>query len=105
MTTKIRYNIIIPLNRNDGTAQPGGLIHQTMDELVNACGGVSHHTETIHGVWAYENNIFRDHNNVLVVDVDDTPDMLDFFKMLKTILEERFEQTTVYIIRHKIEIL
>jgi len=25
--------------------------------------------------------------------------------MLKTILEERFEQTTVYIIRHKIEIL
>jgi len=101
---KARYEIVLPLNKNDGTTQPIELIHRTMDELVNTFGGVTRQAAS-EGIWKFENTTYRDSNNVLAVDVEDTEDTVSFMKILKEVLEQRFEQTAIYITRHPIEVL
>ncbi len=101
---KVRYEIVLPLNKNDGTMQSPELLQRTMDELINTFGGVTTQATSM-GVWKFDNQVYRDQNNVLVVDADDTRGTEDFMRILKGVLRERFEQESIYITRHPITVL
>lgn len=105
MNASRRYEILLPLRFNDGQPVPDELVSDTMLELRLRFGTVSCETQTIHGLWSDEGQIFRDDLVRLFVDVADTPANREFFLQLKTRLKSRFQQLDIWLTAHAIEVL
>jgi hypothetical protein len=92
MSTKRRgYEILLPLQFNDGSTVPESLLWETVEELENRFRGVSWETQIVRGIWRHENTVFRDNNTRLVLDVEDCAENRQFFVELKRKLKERFQ--------------
>lgn len=100
-----RYEIVLPLQFNDGKPVPEALLWQTIEEVEAKFGAVSWETQIIRGVWQHEGILFRDNNTRLSLDVDDTADNRAFFVSLKEKLKRRFEQLDIWITSHPIDIV
>src|SRR5687767_154307 len=55
-----RYEILLPLQFNDGRPVPAAVNRRTLDELRKRFGGVSAETQKIQGEWAFGGKVFRD---------------------------------------------
>jgi hypothetical protein len=91
---KRRYEILLPLQFNDGSAVPVDILHQTREELVAQFAGV----------WVHEGTRYEDSLVRIVVDVEDTPDNRQFFVDWKPTLRERFQQIEIYFTSFIIEV-
>ena len=105
MSHRRRYEILLPLQFNDGRDVPDKLLWQTVEELEAKFQGVSLESQVVHGLWHGEGVNFHDHNARLVVDVDDSSENRAFFVALKARLKRRFQQLEIYIVSHQIEVL
>jgi hypothetical protein len=89
----------LPSFYNDGSPIESEKFLQTIDELANKFGGLTH-TPTdrplFEGYFLYEGQVYQDLNILIIVDVDDKIDNLEYLLGYKYILEERFEQIEVY---------
>ena len=102
---KVRYEIMLPVNLNDGSPQPPELLLRTIKEIVQQMGGCSFEPGIIEGTWVHDGKVFKDLNSRVTADVDFTPANLQFFENLKLALEARFQQHSIYITRHPIEVI
>src|SRR5262245_59113843 len=100
-----RYEIIVPLQFNDGRPVPESLIWETVEELERQFGAVSWETQVIRGVWQSEGVVFRDNNTRLYLDVDDTPGHREFFVGLKERLKTRFHQLDIWITSFVVDVI
>jgi len=100
-----RYEILLPLRYNDGQSVPDDLIADTLIELKQRFGAVSHETQTIHGLWQHEGLSFRDDLARIFVDVVDIPESRGFFLEFKERLKERFQQIEIWVTTYPIEVL
>jgi hypothetical protein len=105
MSTRRRYEILLPLRFNDGRDVPDELLWKTVEELERRFQGVSLESQVIHGLWRGEGISYHDNNTRLIVDVDDSPENRAFFVALKARLKRRFKQVEIYIVSHQIEVL
>lgn len=105
MKTRRRYEIILPLQFNDGRAVPESLLWDTVEELERRFGAVSWETQVIRGVWAHEGVVFRDNNTRLRLDVANTSDNREFFIGLKERLKARFNQLDIWITSHVVDVI
>jgi hypothetical protein len=78
-----RFEILLPLRLNDGSAVPNGLIADTILELREEFGAVSCETQTIQGVWTQEAEVYRDELIRVFVDTLDTEASRHFFLEFK----------------------
>jgi hypothetical protein len=102
---KRRYEILLPLRFNDGQPISPELLDQTREELVAQFGAVSLQPNVIQGVWIQEGARHEDDLRRFFVDVDDTPENETFFRNLKAVLIERFQQLEIYIASFPVDIL
>lgn len=102
---KRRYEILLPLKHNDGRPFGVELFEQTREELVAQFGGVTLLPHTVLGIWVHQGARHEDELLRFVVDVDDTPEIQQFFAQFKTLLIERFEQVEVYIASYPVDIV
>jgi hypothetical protein len=100
-----RYEILVPLSFNDGTAVPEFLLRQTFQELEDHFGNASSETQVVRGSSDYYGMEFRDKNARLFVDVPDLPAHREFFKRFKELLKGRFQQIDIWITSHPLEVL
>jgi hypothetical protein len=100
-----RYELLIPLEFNDGRAVPEELIAETLLELRKRFGAVSAETQIIRGQWEFQGQVFRDQHFRLFVDVEDSPANRDFFRLFKDVLKRRFEQIDIWLTSHPIDVL
>ena len=105
MKTRRRYEIILPLQFNDGRPVPEPLLLETIEELERRFGAVSWETQVIRGVWQNEGVVFRDNNTRLHLDVGDTPENREFFVGLKERLKARFQQLDIWITCHVVDVI
>jgi hypothetical protein len=54
-----RYEILLPLQFNDGQAVPDDLIAQTLLELEQRFRAISSETQVIHGIWENQARLCR----------------------------------------------
>ena len=73
-----RFEILLPRQFNDGEAIPDELIAEAVLELRERFGAVSSETQTIRGLWRYEDQFFRDELIRLFVDTEDIPESRAF---------------------------
>ncbi len=100
-----RFEILLPLRVNDGTAVPDELIAETLLELRDRFGAVSAETQTIRGVWQHEGKVFRDDLVRIFVDVADVPENLEFFHAFKERAKWRFRQIDIWMTAYPIEVI
>jgi hypothetical protein len=105
MSLRRRYEILPPLQFNDGQDVTVSLLWQTHDELEAHFGAVSWESQVVRGLWHHAGGVFRDNNTRLVMDVEDTPENRAFFVALKETLKQRFQQVDIWITSHAIDVL
>jgi hypothetical protein len=105
MTVRRRYEILLPLQFNDGRAVPESLLWETVEKLEAQFQAVSWESQIVRGLWQHEGTLFRDNNTRLVLDVEDSAENRAFFVALKEELKGRFEQLDIWITSHLIDVV
>ena len=105
MSARRRYEILLPLQLNDGRAVSETLLMETVEELEARFHAVSWESQVVRGIWEHEGTVFRDNNTRLVLDVEDTQENRAFFAALKERLKDRFQQLDIWITSHVIDVL
>ncbi len=105
MSARRRYEILLPLQFDDGRAVPESLLWETVEELEARFHAVSWESRAVHGIWQYEGVIFRDINTRLVLDVEDSSENRAFFVALKEKLKGRFQQLDIWITSYLIDVV
>lgn len=100
-----RYEFLLPLRFNNGTAVPDEMIGQTLIDLRTRFGAASSETQVIQGYWEHLGQVYRDELVRIFVDVADTPDNRKFFVELKQALMSRFDQLDIWMTSHTIDVL
>jgi hypothetical protein len=100
-----RYEILVPLVFNDGTAVPETLLAETFAELRAQFGAASWETQVLRGVWEQEGVVYQDNLTRFFVDVPDVPEHRQFFKEFKQRLKQRFQQLDVWITSHPVDVI
>lgn len=100
-----RYEILLPLQYNDGNPVPIEDLNQTREELLAHCGGISIQPGTIAGIWIHEGRRYEDSLLRITVDVEDIPENRQFFVDWKPTLLQRFQQIEIYITSFLIDVI
>jgi hypothetical protein len=100
-----RYELLLPLEFNDGSRVPDELIAQTLRELRQQFGAVSDEAKPIEGHTQVLAQVNRDRSVRLFADVADLPENRAFFVSYKEELKSRFRQDDIWITSHPIEVL
>jgi len=99
-----RFEILLPLQFNDGTAVPEEMIVEVELELERQFGSISTETQRIRGRWQQEGHTYRDELIRLFIDEPDTPDNKQFFREYKEILKARFQQKDIWLTSTPIDV-
>jgi hypothetical protein len=105
MSFRRRYEILLPLQFNNGGAVPEALLWQTVEELESRFGSVSWDSQVVRGIWEHEGTVYRDHNTRLVLDVQDSPENREFFISFKEQLKNRFNQLDIWITSYVVDVI
>src|SRR5687768_12999832 len=105
MNSLRRYEILVPLQFNDGSAVPEPLFAQTFRELRERFNAVSWEPQAIVGGWRHEGVDYQDSLSRFFVDVPDSAENRDFFRSYKETLKVRFQQIDIWITAHPIDVI
>lgn len=100
-----RFEMLLPLQFNDGQPVPQDLFAETVLELRQRFGAVSSETQTIRGQWQHEGQTYHDQLVRVFVDVADTPEVRQFFAEFKERLKARFQQKDIWLTALPLEVL
>ena len=100
-----RFEVLLPLRFNDGTAVPDDAVADTLLELEQRFGAVSCETQTIRGQWRHEGQSYRDDLIRVFVDVADEAESRTYFLEYKERLKARFQQLDIWMTTYLIEVL
>ena len=64
-----RYEVLLPLQFNDGTPVPGEWLAEAVLEIVENFGAASYETQKVEGHWRHSGILYRDDLIRLVVDI------------------------------------
>ena len=105
MSEYCRFELLLPLQFNDGSVVPKAVLAGAVTEIERHFGAASWESQVIEGVWHQGGVEFQDQLNRIFVDAADTPENRRFFVDLKQKLKGRFQQLDIWLTVHPIEIL
>ena len=105
MSAYYRFEILLPLEFDDGRPVPREFLAEAAIEIQGRFGGVSWESQAIEGIWRQGGVEYRDRLNRIFVDAEDTEENRQFFIGLKARLKARFQQLDIWLTVHPIEIL
>lgn len=99
-----RFEVLLPLQFNDGRDVPGEWLAEAVLEIVDYSGAVSYETQKVEGHWRHGGVIYRDNLVRIVVDVPDSTKNRRWMKEFKDRWRERLEQVELWMVSYRIEI-
>ena len=99
-----RFEILLPLQFNDGSEVPSEWLAEAVLDVVDHFGGASYETQKVEGHWRSSGILYRDNLVKFVVDVPDSDENRDWMKQFKGRWKERLRQIDLWMISSKIEI-
>ena len=100
-----RYEILLPLQFNDGESVPEELIADTQRGIRKRFDAAPQDPEPVKCQWKHNGQVFREKLARIWVAVEDTPENRQFFVEFKERLKERFQQLDIWLSKHPIELL
>lgn len=104
MTKWRRFEVMLPLQFNDGTPVPKELLAKATREIANQFRAVSFETQVIEGQWHHEGVLYTDNLVRLVVDVTDTTKNRKWMKEFKRRWKEELHQLELRMVSYRIEV-
>lgn len=105
MTSKWRrFEVLLPVQFNDGRPVPGDWLSEAVLQIVDHFGAASYETQKVEGHWRHSGLLYRDDLVRIVVDV---PDLVKHRRWMKHFKEEwktRLEQVEIWMVSYRIEI-
>lgn len=105
MTSKLRrFEILFPLQFNDGREVPADWLVEAVFEIVDNFGALSYETQKVEGHWRHEGVLYRDNLVRLVVDVSDSDENRNWMREFKSRWKERLEQLDLWLVSYEIDV-
>ena len=99
-----RYEVLIPLQLNDGSDVPEELLSDAVFEILDHFQGVAFENLNLVGHWLHEGDLYRDNLSRLTVDVPSTAKNRRWMKQFKARWKERLEQLELWVVSWQIDI-
>ena len=105
MSASRRYEILLPLQFNDGQPVPEEYLGEALSELEGRFQAVSWETQIIRGAWQQGGRSYRDDLMRVFVDVADTAENREFFLSFKQRMKLKFQQLDIWLTSYSIDVL
>lgn len=99
-----RFEILLPLQLNDGREIPSDLLADAVLEIVENFGAASYETQKVEGHWRHEGVMFRDDLVKIVIDVTDEPANREWMRAYKARWKEKLEQLELWMVSYTIDV-
>lgn len=99
-----RYEVLLPLQFNDGRDVPPGFLAEAVLEIVDYFGAASYETQKLEGHWRQGGVLYRDTLVKVVVDVPDSMKSREWMKAFKSRWKVRLEQLELWMVSYRIEL-
>jgi hypothetical protein len=99
-----RYELLLPLQFNDGRAVPSEWLAEAVLEVVDHFGAASYETQKVEGHWRYGGVLYRDDLVRIVIDVPDLAKNRQWMKRFKERWKGRLEQIELWLISYRIDL-
>jgi hypothetical protein len=100
-----RFEILLPLNYNDGRAIEREKFALTHQELVRRFGATTVDTTRASGTWIYRGTLYEDLLMRVTVDSSEPGEAKAFLRQYKEVLKARFEQLDIWMTAHDVELI
>jgi len=100
-----RFEILLPLNYNDGRLIERGKFLVTHRELVDKFRATTVDVLQASGSWLYGGTLYQDLLIRVTIDCPDSADAYEFFRPYKEVLKSRFEQKDIWITAHDVDVI
>src|SRR4051794_30584118 len=92
-----RFEILLPLQFNNGDAVPDEWIAEAVFEIVDHFGAVSYETQRVEGHWRSSNILYRDALVRVVIDTPDSPTNRQWIRQYKQRWKLRLQQLELWV--------
>jgi hypothetical protein len=99
-----RYEVLLPLQFNDGRAVPSDWLAEAVLEVADHFGAASYETQKVEGHWRHGGVLYRDDLVRIVIDVPDLAKNRRWMKQFKKHWKARLEQLELWVISYGIEL-
>ncbi len=99
-----RFEVLLPLQFNDGREVPPEWLADAVLEVVDRFGAASYETQKVEGHWRAGGITYRDNLVRLVVDVPDADKNRNWMKEFKSRWKTKLEQVELWMVSHRIDI-
>jgi hypothetical protein len=99
-----RFEVLLPLEFNDGQPVPGEWLAEAVLEVVDRFGAASYETQKVEGHWRHGGVMYRDNLVRLVVDVPDRVKNRKWMKGFKGRWKKRLKQIDLWMVSYRIDV-
>ncbi len=100
-----RFEVLLPLQFNDGRKVPADWLAEAVLEIVDRFGAVSYETQKVEGHWRHGGVQYRDDLVKLVVDLPDEAGNRKWLREFKDRWKARLEQLDLWMVSYRIDVL
>ncbi len=105
MSNKLRrFEILLPLQFNDGREIPGDWLAEAVLEIVENFGAASYEKQKVEGHWRHRDIIYRDNLVKIVIDAPDEEANRQWMRDYKARWKEKLEQLELWLVSYTIDI-
>ena len=104
MSNLCRFEVLLPLQFNDGRDVPSDYLADAVLEIVENFGAASYETQKVEGHWRYQGVLYRDNLVKIVVDVPDISENRTWMKQYKERWKLKLEQLELWLVSYVIDL-
>lgn len=99
-----RFEILLPLQFNDGRSVPDEWLAEAVLEIVEHFGAVSYEPQKVEGHWRHQGVLYRDNLVKIVVDTTDEESNREWMRKYKARWKEKLEQLELWLVSYTIDL-
>ena len=99
-----RFEVLLPLQFNDGSDVPAELLAEAVLEIVDYFGAASYETQKVEGQWRHGGVLIRDNLVKLVVDAPDVVSNRRWMKQYKERWRSQLEQVELWMVSYSVDV-
>ncbi len=105
MSRKLRrFEILLPLQFNDGREIPPDWLAEAILEIVEHFDAASYETQKVEGHWRHQGILYRDNLVKIVVDASDEESNRQWMREYKARWKAKLEQLELWLISYTIDV-
>ena len=105
MNSKLRrFEILLPLQFNDGREIPGDRLAEAVLEIVENFGAASYETQKVEGHWRHRGILYRDNLVKIVIDAPDEEVNREWMREYKKRWKQKLDQLELWLVSYTIDV-